>query len=75
MLKPSWNFFDRIVNPNLLVRRINLTTNHVVDEEMAAKNQSLVQYDPFTDYEALERETEGRKGKTGQRAQKYRRPF
>ena len=47
--------FDRIVNPNLLVRRINLTTNHVVDEDTAAKNQSPVQYDLFTDYEALER--------------------
>ena len=48
--------FDRIVNPNLLVRRINLTTNHVVDEDMAAKNPSPVQYDLFTDYETLERE-------------------
>lgn len=47
--------FDRIVNPDLLVRRINLTTNHVVDEETAAKNPSPVQYDLFTDYEALER--------------------
>ena len=47
--------FDRIVNPKLLVRRINLTTNHVVDEETAAKNPSPVQYDLFTDYEALER--------------------
>jgi len=44
-----------IVNPDLLVRRINLTTNHVVDEETAAKNPSPVQYDLFTDYEALER--------------------
>ena len=47
--------FGRIVNPKLLVRRINLTTNHVVDEETAAKNPSPVQYDLFTDYEALER--------------------
>ena len=48
--------FDRIVNPNLLVRRINLTTNHVVDEDTAAKTPAPVQYDLFTDYEALERE-------------------
>ena len=60
--------FDRIVNPNLLVRRINLTTNHVVDEETAAKNPAPVQYDLFTDYEALERGTEGRKGKACQGA-------
>ena len=48
--------FDRIVNPDLLVRRINLTTNHVVDEETATKNPAPVQYDLFTDYETLERE-------------------
>ena len=55
--------FDRIVNPDLLVRRINLTTNHVVDEETAAKNPAPVQYDLFTDYEALEREQREEKEK------------
>lgn len=50
------SLFDRIVNPALLVRRINLTTNHVVDEEKAAANPVPVQYDLFSDYEALERE-------------------
>ena len=57
--------FDRIVNPDLLVRRINLTTNHVVDEETAAKNPAPVQYDLFTDYEALEKEQREEKEKTG----------
>ena len=55
--------FDRIVNPDLLVRRINLTTNHVVDEEKATKNPAPVQYDLFTDYEALEREQREEKEK------------
>lgn len=55
--------FDRIVNPDLLVRRINLTTNHVVDEETAAKNPAPVQYDLFTDYEALEKEQREEKEK------------
>lgn len=31
--------FDRIVNPNLLVRRLNITANHVVSEDCAAAQQ------------------------------------
>lgn len=46
--------FRRIVNPALLVRRLNITANHVVDEEKAAKSPSAVQLDLFTDYEQLE---------------------
>lgn len=48
--------FDRIVNPNLLVRRINLTTNNVIDESVAVNNDVSVQFDLFTDYEAVENE-------------------
>lgn len=47
--------FDRIVNPNLLIRRVNLTTNHVVDEEAAERHRPPTQYDLFADREALER--------------------
>lgn len=31
--------FDRIVNPDLLVRRVNITANHVVSEDCAASQQ------------------------------------
>lgn len=31
--------FDRIVNPNLLVRRLNITANHVIPEECAPSQQ------------------------------------
>ena len=55
--------YDRIINPDLLVRRINLTTSHVVDEDMAICNPTPVQYDLFTDYEALEREQREEKEK------------
>ena len=48
--------FDRIVNSNLLVRRINLTTNNVIDESVAVNNDVSVQFDLFTDYEAVENE-------------------
>ncbi|MDO4948928.1 MAG: DNA methylase [Bacteroidales bacterium] len=49
--------FDRIVDPRLLVRRLNLTTNHVVGEEKAASEcRAPIQLDLFTDHEALERQ-------------------
>ena len=48
--------FERIVNPKLTVRRINVTANHVISEEQA-KNlpQENEQISFFVDYEAEER--------------------
>ena len=46
--------YDRIVNPDLLVRRVYLTANHVVDEREATKTEVYEQLDLFTDYEALQ---------------------
>lgn len=45
--------FDRIVNKDLLVRRLNLTVNHVVDEAKATAEKVPQQLDLFTDYDAL----------------------
>ena len=51
--------FDRCVNPDLLIRRMNLTTNHVVSEaSVAARDAAPQQLDLFTDYEALTRQRE-----------------
>jgi len=46
--------FDRIVNKDLLVRRLNITTNHVIPESRV-KNQDdkMVELDLFTDYDTL----------------------
>ena len=53
------DIFKRVVDPDLLVRRITITTNHVVPEEQARKmKQAPVQLDIFTDYEALRKEEE-----------------
>ena len=41
--------FDRIVDENLLVRRINMSANHVIDEMTARKEQSCRQLDLFED--------------------------
>ena len=56
--------FDRCVNPDLLIRRLNLTTNHVVSEEsVAAKDNTPQQLDLFTDYEALKKQKHEEKAK------------
>ena len=47
--------FDRIVDKNLLVRRLNIVANHVLPEADAPKkNTGFEQLDLFTDYAALE---------------------
>ncbi len=47
--------FDRIVDPSLLIRRMNITANHVMDENAApATEPKYEQLDLFTDYAARE---------------------
>ena len=55
------DLFDRIVNKDLLVRRLNLTVNHVVNEEEANRRTTSTQLDLFTDYEELARQQEAEK--------------
>ena len=48
--------FDRLVDPALLVRRIYVVANHVLNEHSAPNPDiSPAQMDLFTDYDALER--------------------
>ena len=42
--------YDRIVNPHLMVRRISMTANHVLDEKKAADKTKFRQLDLFTDF-------------------------
>ena len=46
--------YDRIVDKNLLIRRINITANRLVDENVAKKEEKYEQLDLFTDYKAKE---------------------
>jgi DNA polymerase V len=56
--------FDRQVNPDLLIRRLNLTTNHVVSEaSLSALDSVPQQLDLFTDYEALEKQRQEEQNK------------
>ena len=55
MMEAVVSLYDRIVNPDLLIRRLTLTTNHVISEERARRAKAApIQLDLFTDYEALE---------------------
>ena len=49
--------FDRIADRKLLVRRVNITANHVVDEKLIVKHDSFEQLDMFTDYAAVQKES------------------
>ncbi len=48
--------YDRIVDRNLLVRRINISANRLVDEKSIKKEVICEQLDMFTDYRAKEQE-------------------
>ncbi len=50
--------FDRIINDKLLVRRINITANNVVNEQEADKELNYEQVDLFTDYNELSKKIE-----------------
>lgn len=44
--------FDQIVNPKLLIRRVSLSANHVIDEASVPVKTTYEQLNLFTDYEA-----------------------
>lgn len=46
--KAAMELYDRIIDPALLVRRINISANHVVDEASAAKEECYEQLDIFS---------------------------
>jgi DNA polymerase V len=50
--------YDKIVNPNLLIRRITVTANRVIDEKDIKQDVTSHQLDLFTDYEAEEKQRE-----------------
>ena len=58
MIEAVSEVFDRVVDPMLLVRRLNITVNNVVSESQMAFNMASQQLDLFTDYDALRRRNE-----------------
>ncbi len=55
MVEAASVLYDRIVDKNLLIRRMNITANNIVEEKAAPqKNNRYQQLDLFTDYAAEE---------------------
>lgn len=44
--------YDRIVDSKLLIRRLSISANHLLDESTAQQQESVEQLDLFTDYAA-----------------------
>ena len=58
IMEAASELFDRIVDKSLLIRRLNITANHVIDEASIEQKPQYEQLDIFTDYAALQAERE-----------------
>ena len=56
MMMAAERLYDRIVNPSLLVRRLNLTANHASDESSVMQKDTYEQLTLFTNYEEKEKQ-------------------
>ena len=54
LMASATELFDRIVDPKLLVRRLYLTANRVIDEALVPEEDNFEQMELFTDYSAVE---------------------
>lgn len=50
--------YDKIINKKLLIRRINIAANHVIEEISVNQEETYHQMDLFTDYDALKKQNE-----------------
>ena len=58
IVKAAMELFDRIVDNDLLVRRLNIVAGRVVTEDAVPKQEGMEQLDLFTDYAAKEKQQE-----------------
>lgn len=56
LLNGMTELYDRIVDKNLLIRRISISANRVIDEKAAETEQEFQQLSLFTDYDALQKQ-------------------
>lgn len=56
MIEAVMTLFDKIIDPYLLVRRVNIAANHVISEECLTQTtaEQYEQLELFTDYAAIE---------------------
>ena len=55
--------YDRIINPNLLIRRVNISVNNLICESERCDAAEGEQMDFFTDYEKRDRENSAKKAR------------
>lgn len=58
LMEEAAGLFERIADPKLLVRRLNMAAEHVVPEAEARGQTQFEQMDLFTDYAALQKQRE-----------------
>ena len=58
IIEAAMELYKRIVNDKLLVRKINITANNVINESTIKEEQAYEQIDVFVDYEELNRKRE-----------------
>ncbi len=56
IVRAVMDLFDRIVDKNMTVRRLNVVCNNVVRADRVKKNKGFVQFDLLTDYAKVEAE-------------------
>ena len=61
LLRAVTALYDRIVDKDLLIRRLSLSANRLLDEASAPKDDGAEQLDLFTDYEAKEKQEQADK--------------
>ncbi len=61
IMEKVMELYERILNPDLMVRRVNISANHIIPEENAQSTEVFEQLDLFTDYDKLERLEKRRK--------------
>ena len=60
ILNATMDLFDRIVNKNLLVRRITISVCNLKDESVRKQNNAPIQMTLFVDYDELEKQEQMR---------------
>ena len=58
LIQAVTELYDRIIDPTLLVRRLNITANRILQEDSLPPESPFCQMDLFTDYEALAKQKE-----------------
>lgn len=69
ILDAVMDLYDRIIDHNLLVRRIYVTACHVTEESAASEQPAFDQLDLFTDYQALEQKKQEEEAKLNREKQ------